>query len=77
MITFKLFDLNKENMKFLFVGKYQANWIIPIFDILFHKNRFPILKVSEVYENHKLSSIFPYFADFVLIIQRFLQFIIV
>ncbi len=31
MITFKLFDLNKENMKLLFVGKYQANWIIPIF----------------------------------------------
>ena len=31
MITFKLFDLNKENMKFLFVGKYQGNWIIPNF----------------------------------------------
>ena len=31
MITFKLFDLNKENMKFLFVEKYQVNWIIPIF----------------------------------------------
>lgn len=28
MITFKLFDLNKENMKFLFVGKYQVNRII-------------------------------------------------
>ncbi len=27
MITFKLFDLNKENMKFLFVGKYQENRI--------------------------------------------------
>ena len=27
MITFKLFDLNKENMKFLFVGKYQTNRI--------------------------------------------------
>ena len=25
MITFKLFDLNKENMKFLFVGKYQIH----------------------------------------------------
>ena len=31
MITFKLFDLNKENMKFLFVEKYQVNWIIPSF----------------------------------------------
>ncbi len=31
MITFKLFDLNKENMKFLFVGKYQANQISPTF----------------------------------------------
>lgn len=31
MITFKLFDLNKENMKFLFVGKYQKNRINPIF----------------------------------------------
>ena len=29
MITFKLFDLNKENMKFLFVGKYQVNRISP------------------------------------------------
>jgi len=27
MITFKLFDLNKENMKFLFVEKYQENRI--------------------------------------------------
>lgn len=27
MITFKLFDLNKENMKFLSVGKYQTNRI--------------------------------------------------
>lgn len=31
MITFKLFDLNKENMKFLFVGKYQVNRITPNF----------------------------------------------
>lgn len=31
MITFKLFDLNKENMKFLFVGKYQINRIGPNF----------------------------------------------
>lgn len=31
MITFKLFDLNKKNMKFLFVGKYQANRINPDF----------------------------------------------
>ncbi len=31
MITFKLFDLNKENMKFLFVGKYQENRISPDF----------------------------------------------
>ena len=31
MITFKLFDLNKENVKFLFVGKYQVNRIIPNF----------------------------------------------
>ena len=31
MITFKLFDLNKENMKFLFVEKYQANRISPRF----------------------------------------------
>ena len=29
MISFKLFDLNKENMKFLFVGKYQVNRISP------------------------------------------------
>lgn len=27
MISFKLFDLNKENMKFLFVEKYQTNRI--------------------------------------------------
>lgn len=31
MITFKLFDLNKENMKLLFVGKYQTNRISPSF----------------------------------------------
>ena len=31
MITFKLFDLNKENMKFLFVGKYWTNRIRPNF----------------------------------------------
>ena len=31
MITVKLFDLNKENMKFLFVGKYQTNRISPGF----------------------------------------------
>lgn len=31
MITFKLFDLNKENMKFLFVGKYRINRISPDF----------------------------------------------
>ena len=31
MITFKLFDLNKENMKFLFIGKYQVNRISPRF----------------------------------------------
>ena len=31
MITFKLFDLNKENMKFLFVEKYQVNRISPEF----------------------------------------------
>lgn len=31
MITFKLFDLNKENMKFLFVEKYQENRISPEF----------------------------------------------
>lgn len=31
MITFKLFDLNKENIKFLFVGKYQLNRISPTF----------------------------------------------
>ena len=31
MITFKLFDLNKENMKFLFVGKYHENRISPNF----------------------------------------------
>ena len=31
MISFKLFDLNKENMKFLFVGKYQVNRISPEF----------------------------------------------
>jgi len=31
MITFKLFDLNKENMKFLFVGKYQINRTRPNF----------------------------------------------
>ena len=46
MITFKLFDLNKENMKFLFVGKYRQIGLVLDFDILFHKNRFPILKVS-------------------------------
>ena len=31
MITFKLFDLNKENMKFLFVGKYQVDRVSPNF----------------------------------------------
>lgn len=31
MITFKLFDLNKENMKFLSVGKYQVNRVSPGF----------------------------------------------
>ncbi len=31
MITFKLFDLNKENMKFLLVVKYQVNRISPDF----------------------------------------------
>lgn len=31
MITFKLFDLNKENMKLLFVEKYQENRISPSF----------------------------------------------
>ena len=31
MITFKLFDLNKENMKFLSVRKYQVNRISPNF----------------------------------------------
>lgn len=46
MITFKLFDLNKENMKFLLVVKYQQIESVLTFDILFHKNHFPILKVS-------------------------------
>ena len=31
MITFKLFDLNKENMKFLFVGKYRICLNNPVF----------------------------------------------
>ena len=31
MITFKLFDLNKENMKFSSVVKYQSNRISPTF----------------------------------------------
>lgn len=46
MITFKLFDLNKENMKFLFVENIRQIESVLTFDILFHKNLFLILKVS-------------------------------